>query len=454
MGLYPASERANVFGEHYWFGRTRRSCVQVGIVGAGVTGLALLHYLRRRGVEAIVLEADDEPGGVIRSVDSAGTVLDLGPQRTRLDAGVRDLVEAVGLEERIVEARNRELFVYRSGELRLVPTTLRAGLETDLVSWRGKLRTLLEPLTGPPRVGESVAAFFERTLGPEVGTFVAGPLYGGLYGTDPADMPAEYSIGEALKRFDATDSVLLAAIKARWKHPERPPVVSFDDGMQALPNRLYERYEEHVELDTPVDGVTETRDGLALEAAGTSYRVDRVVLTTPAPATASILAGTDPPSARLLRALNYNPMVVVHLRGETDLRGAGYQIPFDAPHRTLGVTWNASLFGRDRVYTSYLGGSKAPELLDRSDDHLGRLAAREFEAVTGYEVQAIHVARLRPGMPAYDRSWSVLRELDLPSGVHLCANYESRAGIPGRVREAKRLAGELAGVRPEQPTAP
>lgn len=175
-GAYPAYDMANMFVEHYWFGQARRTGMQVGIVGAGVTGLALLHYLRRRGVEGIVLEADAEPGGVIRSIDSEGTVLDLGPQRTRLDENVCDLVEALGLEDRIVEARNGELFVYRSGELPLVPTTLRAGLRTDLVSWRGKFHTLLEPFTGPPRVGESVAAFFERTIGPEIGTFVAGSL--------------------------------------------------------------------------------------------------------------------------------------------------------------------------------------------------------------------------------------------------------------------------------------
>ncbi|HJR53873.1 MAG TPA: FAD/NAD(P)-binding protein, partial [Gemmatimonadota bacterium] len=53
----------------------------IGIVGAGLTGLALAHELARRGVEHVVLEAADRPGGVIESARVDGRVLDFGPQR-------------------------------------------------------------------------------------------------------------------------------------------------------------------------------------------------------------------------------------------------------------------------------------------------------------------------------------------------------------------------------------
>jgi phytoene dehydrogenase-like protein len=56
------------------------------IVGAGLTGLALARELAGRGVEHVVLEAADRPGGVIRSGTVDGRVLDFGPQRFRMSA--------------------------------------------------------------------------------------------------------------------------------------------------------------------------------------------------------------------------------------------------------------------------------------------------------------------------------------------------------------------------------
>ena len=36
----------------------------VGIVGAGITGLALAHYLGERGADSVAFEAASDPGGV------------------------------------------------------------------------------------------------------------------------------------------------------------------------------------------------------------------------------------------------------------------------------------------------------------------------------------------------------------------------------------------------------
>ena len=41
--------------------------IEVGIVGAGITGLCIAHFLERRGIGVRVLEMSDRPGGVIRS---------------------------------------------------------------------------------------------------------------------------------------------------------------------------------------------------------------------------------------------------------------------------------------------------------------------------------------------------------------------------------------------------
>jgi oxygen-dependent protoporphyrinogen oxidase len=94
------------------------------------------------------------------------------------------------------------------------------------------------------------------------------------------------------------------------------------------------------------------------------------------------------------------------------------------------------------VYTSYLGGAKDPQVVKRPDTEVAEIAVREFREVTGYDARPLAVAR--EWMPAWDRSWAALEGLQLPAGIHLAANWESRPGIPGRLAQAKRLAGMLA----------
>ena len=418
--------------------------MRVGIVGAGITGLALCHHLRWLGVEVVVFEANSQPGGVIQSRRQDGDVLELGPQRTRLSPPVRTLVEACFLDDAVQEARDRPLYVYREGRLRRVPFSFREALTTNLLSWRGKLRALAEPLTGQPHDGETVESFFERTFGREFAAYLAGPLYAGLYASHPDEMPVRHSLARALSAHGVSGSLLVAAAKATLRGRDPPPVVTFEDGLQLLVEALADRYVDSVRLDTPVRGIRDDGEGFVIETTDGTTGVDAVVLTTPADVTATLLDSLPTADAGALDRLTYNPMAVVHLRASGEIDAAGYQIQYDEDLRTLGITATASLFDARENYACYLGGSKTPKVVEWSDETLERTATEEFETVTGLDTEAIGVHRLPRGMPAYDASWDALDDVSLPDGIYLCANYESRAGIPGRAREAERLARELA----------
>ncbi|WP_135829235.1 protoporphyrinogen oxidase [Halorussus halobius] len=429
----------------------------VAVVGAGVSGLAVHHYLRESGVESVVFEADHEPGGVVRSRRVEGRVLDLGPQRTRLTPGIGDLVESLALGDELRAADDLPLYVYRDGRLRLVPRSPRDALATDLLSWRGKVRALLEPLTDAAREGETVEAFLTRTFGPEVARYYVGPLYGGIYGSHPDEMPMEYSLSRALDAAGIEGSVLVSVARKLLRRTrsdrDTPPIVSFDAGLQRLPEALADAHADSVHLGTPVESVRREDGTFVLRTSAGIERADRLVVTTPGDVTADLFAGladgSDDPesvreSAEALRELNYNPQVVVHLHSDAGLTGAGFQVQYDEDFRTLGATWNASLLDRDGVHTCYLGGFKNPEAVEWSDERLESVAVAEFEELTGASARPLAVHRLRRGMPAYDRSWAALDRISAPDGVHLCTNYTARAGIPGRIREAEQVAEALA----------
>lgn len=86
-----------------------------------------------------------------------------------------------------------------------------------------------------------------------------------------------------------------------------------------------------------------------------------------------------------------------------------------------------------------------PDALAMDDADLAALAREEFEEVLGCEATVLSVRKLHDALPAYDHTWAALDGLDLPESVHLATNYTARVGIPGRIREANRVADELAG---------
>lgn len=183
--------------------------------------------------------------------------------------------------------------------------------------------------------------------------------------------------------------------------------------------------------------------GYVLALEGDDHVVaDEVALCCPARAAAGLLKPTAPDAAARLEQLRYNPLAVVHLKGDEDLVGAGYQVALGEGLQTRGVTWNAGLFGRPGLYTAFLGGMRNPAIVEEDDDRLGQIAADEFAHVTGCKVGVLHVGRTR--IPAWDESWDALDGLLLPEGVHICANYAARPGIQGRLTDAKRLAARLA----------
>ncbi|MXR51117.1 protoporphyrinogen oxidase [Halovenus sp. WSH3] len=420
--------------------------MRVGIIGGGITGLALTHYLAEEGIDSTTFEASEEPGGVIQTRHVDGRVLEAGPQRMRKTPGVAELAEAAGVGDAFVEAGDEKLYVYADGKLGRAPLSVEEFFRTDLLSWTGKARLLAEVFTRPGMEQETARDLFVRKFGREAYEKFIGPLYGGIYGSDPAEMPAAYALDSLMEREEKAGS-FLQAFRKRVGQGQKAPPASMERGMQQLPNAVAETYRDRIELSTPVTDI-EPVDGpetaFRVETDSGTEEFDHVVCTTPASVTADLLDGITT-GIDDLDSLRYNPLALVYLEADLDREGFGYQVGYGEDLHTLGASWNASMFDRDGVYTVFLGGMHEPELVEQSDERLIEIAREEFETVTGADSSAIDVARLDPGFPAWDQSWWALEDVETPEGVDLATNYTARMGIPSRVREARELADSLTG---------
>ena len=421
--------------------------LMIGIVGGGISGLVLAYELRRLGVDVTVWEAASVPGGVMRSQLHGDLVLELGPQRARLSGPFRQLVESVGLSGELVTApSDLPLYVYHRGRLRRAPLTLAQAVTTDLLPLWAKARVLAEPFTSGPRAGERVGPFLRRKFGGAAYRALLGPLYGGLYASDPDRMPVKYALQRTLKELGVRRSILWRMFRGAGQAAEAPPC-SFHEGLGALPLGIAGKLGGRICLGARVRRLRRGKDGWEVTVDGAVgavavVRADAVVLACPSNVAADLLGGDYPEEASRLSALRYNRLALVYLKSETRLRGLGYQVAFGESLETRGVTWNDSLFGRSGLYTAYLGGMKNPELSDWDDGRIMEIACREFEVATGYKAKALHVSRT--AIPAWDETWGALDGIEWPPDLHICSNYTARPGILGRITEAKRLAATLA----------
>lgn len=424
--------------------------MRVGIIGAGITGLALTHYLAEHEVDVVTVDSAQEPGGVIRSEAVNGAVIENGPQRIRLTPAVSDLIDAVGMSDDLLIANDDlPLYVYANGSLREVPRSIQAFLRTDLLSPKAKARILYEPLTAQASPDEHAAKLFQRKFGYEAYRNLIEPLFGGTFGSDPAAMPAKYSLPQLIQLEKDKGSLLRAAIDRIRSNAETPPPVSFKSGLQTLPRALYDHHKPYVHLNSVVDEIKSLDDGeYCVTAGGRDIIVDTVVVTIPAKAAASILDSVPDAEVKPLRYLAYNSLVIVHLQADCDVNGFGYQVRRDESLETLGVSWNDSLFGRNGVYTVFLGGMHNPGIIQRTVDDIGSVAVAEFADVMDAEASVLNVTKLPAAFPAHDTTWKYRDHVSLPENIILETNYTARMGVPSRIRRAKQVANEIIETDP------
>src|SRR5439155_1324265 len=170
-----------------------RAMKRVAVVGGGVAGLAAALRLVEagRGLEVVLLDANDRLGGTIATERSGGFLIEAGA-----DAFITEkpwavaLCARLGLERRLVGTRpdDRRVHIVRGGRLVPVPEGFALLAPTDLwnlagsplFSWHGQLRMLLDLLlprgpaevhdgdavvvAGPSYVAASLLAEVDRTL--------------------------------------------------------------------------------------------------------------------------------------------------------------------------------------------------------------------------------------------------------------------------------------------------
>jgi oxygen-dependent protoporphyrinogen oxidase len=459
------------------------------VIGAGLSGLAASRRLAaasaaaRKPVEVVLIDAKDRAGGAIQTSRRGGFTLEGGADSfiTNKPQAV-ELCRELGLESRLIPTDNRyrRSFVIRErrlapvpeGFVLMAPNRLLPLLTTPILSARGKLRMLMEPLIprGSDDGDESLAAFVRRRLGREVLERLVQPLVGGIYTADPTEL----SLKATLPQFAAMErehgSLFRAARhqarKTRLAEREGSGAryglfLTIDDGMETLPQALARSLPPGtLRLNTPVRRVgrnesdklwrVELLDGPPIDARA-------VVLATEAHAAARLLDGFDPELALHLRSIPYASSVIANVAYRRDqvahpLDGFGAVVPAIENRSILAVSFTSVKFpirapAGTVLMRVFIGGATQPELFDLSEPEIEALIARELGellGVTGTPL-LLEIARHSRAMPQYtlghlDRVASIRARLADHSGLLLAGNAFGGVGIPDCIQSGQTAA--------------
>jgi oxygen-dependent protoporphyrinogen oxidase len=371
-----------------------RDRVAALVVGGGLSGLVCAHALQKAGVDVLLVEQTDRPGGVIRSERLDGYLLELGPQSFSGTAPMLQLFDELGIRQQVTQApAGASRYVLINGALRQVPMSPPAFLTSGFVGLSTKFALLRDAVgkSSPPESDESIADFVRRKFSAEMLDRLVGPFVSGVYAGDPEKLSLRSAFPMLYDAEKSKGSIVRGMLsKAQKQKPgqprHRPTLLSFYEGTQTFTNALAAKLGDRLLLNTVVRFLAKDDSGslpafhatIRIGAEQHSVVADHVIVATSTFATEILLRGIEPGISDRLAEIEYAPIAVASLGYEKSeigdpLHGFGFLVPRSAKVRTLGTVWNTSLFPNrapteHALLTSFIGGATDPEAVRHPED--------------------------------------------------------------------------------------
>jgi protoporphyrinogen/coproporphyrinogen III oxidase len=438
--------------------------LDVLVVGAGISGLTTAFRLARGGLRVAVVEASGRVGGAIQTHTDGPWRFELGPNTVvESHETVGRLIHDAGLDgEKVIAAPSaKRRYLYKDGRLVPLPGGPGGFLTTPLFPLGTKLRLLKEPWIGRPPEGteESIAGFVRRRLGQPFLDYAVGPFVSGVYAGDPERLSVRWAVPK-IWTLERDHGSLIRGALARRKGPSPGgAMISFRDGLEALPRKLAQEIGD-VRTGVTVRRIVRAVGGYRADTSAGPIEARRVVLAVPADVAARLLDEVTAGASRLFDQIPYAAVAVLALgwrRADVGhpLAGFGFLAPRKEGLRSLGCLFPSELFP-DRApeghiaLAAFTGGRTDPEIVSWDEDRIATTLADELRGPLSLQGEpAFRLVRRWPrAIPQYEvghgRFVERAREIEhaLP-GLHLSGNFLGGVSVPNCIQNGTELAEGL-----------
>ncbi|QWR76185.1 protoporphyrinogen oxidase [Candidatus Magnetomonas plexicatena] len=448
--------------------------MDVLIAGGGISGLSLAFLLlkSRPELNVVVYESEPKLGGKIWTEKQDGYTLE-GGVNGFLDNRPKtlELANMLNLEPLSSSDTARKRYIYKGGGLRQIMDSPLGFMTSDLLSLRGKLRLLYE--TVAPRNcqdDESLRDFAVRRLGREAFETLIEPMASGIYAGDATKLSLKSCFPKINNLEQAYGGLIRGMVRMKWdarksrREVSAGPggkLTSFEGGMGSLIDALKEKLGQRVKTGAKIVSIDKAQSGYTVTLDnGKTVSADRVVLSTPAYASAEIVRDFDASMTRELAKIPYPSVAVVCMGFKTDsfkqvFDGFGFLVPSVANTRILGTLCDSCIFpGRAPegflLLRTMIGGARASELANKSDSELTTLVMEELSSIMGIqgEPELIKIYRHERAIPQYNVGHAAildrLQQLQRKHiGLYLHGNSYKGIGVNDCIESSFKLSGEI-----------
>ncbi len=432
------------------------------IIGGGISGLTVLHYLKqkyqnRADLTITLLEAQDQCGGTIRTLRKNGCHFETGPNGFLDDKpSALELSRELGLLDQLIfsrpESKSRYLCV--KNRLYALPKNLMAFLCFPLLSFREKMRCFQEIFVKKcTHSEETIYEFGVRRLGKGFTQIFLDPMVSGIVAGDIQELNLKFTF-PILFELEQTYGSLL---KGRRKMKTKQRLCSFKNGMGQMIAALENKYKDSLKNNVPAIRIMPESQGYKIETPQKDYFANEIILSVPAFTAADLLSDFDKNLCANLRKIPYASLAVIGLIYSKNQipklpQGFGYLRPTHEQKEVLGVLFSSEIFaGRapdDKILLQIMmGGAKNPDTVMRHDEELFNMAQNEIQTVlqANGKPQDQFLVRWNNVIPQYNRNYPAIdaeinRLLKRHPHLHLLANYRNGVSLNDCTANAKKLA--------------
>ncbi|MBW8879606.1 MAG: protoporphyrinogen oxidase [Acidobacteria bacterium] len=438
--------------------------LDVLVIGAGISGLTTAFRLARGGLRVAVVEAAGRVGGAIETHTDGPWRFELGPNTVvESHETVGRLIRDAGLDgEKVVAApAARRRYLYKDGWLVPLPGGPGSFLATRLFPPSAKLRLLKEPWIGRPPEGteESIATFVRRRLGQPFLDYAVGPFVSGVYAGDPERLSMRWAVPRIWSLEHDHASLIRGALSRRKGPRPGGAMISFRDGLEALPLKLAAEVGD-VRTGVAVQRIVRAAGGYRADTSAGPIDAKRVVLAVPADVAARLLDEVTAGASRLFDQIPYAAVAVLAIgwrRADVGhpLDGFGFLAPRKEGLRSLGCLFPSELFP-DRApeghvaLAAFAGGRTDPEIVAWDEDRIATTLIDELRGPLSLRGEPAYrlVRRWPRAIPQYEvghgRFVDRAREIEqaLP-GLHIGGNFLGGVSVPGCIQGGTELAAQM-----------
>ena len=384
--------------------------MKINIIGAGISGLALGYFCKKKGHDVHIFEASNKAGGIIATEFMPEGMVQHGPHLTRLNKTLEALLQDLGIETVYSLTNKRYIANVCNGFNLRFPLTLSDILKVILLQLRERKNSYT-----------ALADFVNHHYGEVFTQNLLQPIINGVYAVSSEELNEEIAFKNIYfkekRAIYFTLKVILQKLNSKSKE-----IITPKDGFQDLTEELAYTLNKNISYNTKIDDIS--------NLDGFNY------ITVPA-FDVKNLNGILPDTLQILKDIHYSNLDVTTVFSSTPFK-EGIGILTNAKNGILGVLFNTSTFGFRTISKLHSYSIFSKNLTEEEVQNFCKNTLK-------VDVIKSYFKSYNKAVPIYNNTIKnfIDHNNNLKTNYKFFSNYTGEISIGGIIEKAKELAEKL-----------